>query len=30
VDRALDSGGGDNVTVVLASYTIPEAADLAG
>jgi protein phosphatase len=25
--RALDSGGPDNVTVVLASYTIPEVAD---
>jgi protein phosphatase len=27
VDRALDSGGRDNVTVVLASYTIPKLAD---
>jgi protein phosphatase len=27
VDRALDCGGRDNVTVVLASYTIPEVAD---
>jgi serine/threonine protein phosphatase PrpC len=27
VDRALDGGGRDNVTVVLASYTIPEVAD---
>jgi protein phosphatase len=26
VDRALDGGGRDNVTVVLASYTIPEVA----
>jgi protein phosphatase len=29
VDRALDRGGRDNVTVVLASYTIPEVADTA-
>jgi protein phosphatase len=29
VDRALDCGGRDNVTVVLASYTIPEVADTA-
>jgi protein phosphatase len=29
VGRALDRGGHDNVTVVLASYTIPEAADTA-
>jgi protein phosphatase len=27
VDRALDGGGRDNITVVLASYTIPEVAD---
>jgi protein phosphatase len=29
VDRALACGGRDNVTVVLASYTIPEVADTA-
>jgi protein phosphatase len=27
VDRALDCGGRDNITVVLASFTIPEVAD---
>jgi hypothetical protein len=29
VDRALDGGGRDNITVVLASDTIPEVADTA-
>jgi protein phosphatase len=29
VDRALACGGRDNITVVLASYTIPEVADTA-
>ena len=29
VDRALDCGGFDNITVVLANYTIPEVADTA-
>jgi protein phosphatase len=29
VDRALDCGGHDNITVVLASYTIPEVTDTA-
>ena len=29
VDRALDCGGRDNITVVLASYTIPAVADTA-
>jgi protein phosphatase len=29
VDRALDGGGRDNITVVLASYTIPAVADTA-
>jgi protein phosphatase len=29
VDRALDGGGRDNITVVLAFYTIPEVADTA-
>jgi protein phosphatase len=29
VDRALDCGGHDNITVVLASYTMPKVADTA-
>jgi hypothetical protein len=29
VDRALASGGRDNITVVLASYAIPEVVDTA-